>query len=129
MSLTEEKYISLRTYRKTGVGVDTPVWFASQDALTHYVFSAASAGKVKRLRISPKAQIATCDFRGGSIGTWLDCHAQLVYDLDEIALARKQLIGKYGWIMRFTDFLSWFSGRLSKRVYIRIELQHQHFRG
>ena len=122
MPLSEEKHISLRTFRKTGASVDTPVWFSTTDESTHYVFSAANAGKVKRLRNSPKAQIATCDFKGGSVGTWLDCSAQLVDDPDELDCAQKQFIKKYGWIMHIANFFSWLTGRLNKRVYIRIKL-------
>ena len=122
MQLINRKYISLRTFRKTGVSVDTPVWFASTNDSAHYVFSAARAGKVKRLRNSSKAQIATCDFRGGSLGPWLDCRAHLVDDLAELNRAHEQFVCKYGWTMRITDFFSWLSGRLNRRVYIRIEL-------
>ncbi len=120
--LNEQKYISLRTFRKTGVSVDTAVWFASDNVSTHYVFSAESAGKVKRLRNSPRAQIAACDYKGRLIGEWLNCYAWLIDDPEELGRAHNQFINKYGWIMRITDIFSWLSGRLNKRVYIRIEL-------
>ena len=58
--LTQVKYFSLRTYRKTGVAVDTAVWFADGDGC-YYVFSEAKAGKVKRLRNSAQAAVAVCD--------------------------------------------------------------------
>jgi len=122
MSLLKAKYISLRTFRKTGVPVDTPVWFASPDDKTHYVFSAENAGKVKRLRNSSKAQIATCDARGGSVGTWLDCNAYLVDDDKELNDAHELFVQKYGWTMRITDFFSGLAGRKDKRDYIRIEM-------
>ena len=50
------KYLSLETFRKTGMGVRTPVWFV-QDELHNasmitvfYIYSEADAGKVKRIR-------------------------------------------------------------------------------
>jgi PPOX class probable F420-dependent enzyme len=64
------KYLNLETYRKTGVGVRTPVWFAAacaQDVLrstptvsVFYIYSEADAGKVKRIRNNPKVRFAPC---------------------------------------------------------------------
>ena len=51
MTLDQAAYFSLATFRKSGVAVETPVWFAG-DKQTYYVFSAGQAGKVKRLRNS-----------------------------------------------------------------------------
>ena len=122
MSLLQAKYISLRTYRKSGVAVDTPVWFVSTSESVHYVFSADNAGKVKRLRNSANAQIATCDMTGGSVGEWRDCQSYLIEDESQIQQAHDLFIEKYGVTMRITDFLSRIAGRLNKRAYIKIEL-------
>ena len=48
------KYLNLETFRKTGIGVRTPVWFAqdilhSASATVFYIYSEAGAGKVKRI--------------------------------------------------------------------------------
>ncbi len=115
------RYISFRTFRRTGLAVDTPVWFASVDPDSHYLFSAADAGKVKRVKNSSTAQMATCDMRGGSLGRWHDCHAYVVLDNAEANTAYALLTRKYGWQMRLTDFLSRLSGRIGKRTVIRLE--------
>jgi PPOX class probable F420-dependent enzyme len=120
-SLDNAQYVSLRTFRRSGVPVDTPVWFAPGGSKTYYVFSAANAGKVKRLRLSSRAQLATCDMRGGSLGEWQDCEAYLTEDTAEIAGALQALRQKYGWQMVLTDFFSRLSGRYHQRAYIRIE--------
>ena len=115
------QYLSLRTFRRSGVAVDTPIWFASRDPDTHYLFSAASAGKVKRVRNSSTAQIASCDARGGSLGQWHDCHAYLVTDASESSIAYGLLTKKYGWQMRLLDFFSRLSGKINQRSVIRLE--------
>ncbi len=51
--LEDGRYINLATYRRSGVAVETPVWFA-KDSGRFYVFSAGNAGKVKRLRSSSR---------------------------------------------------------------------------
>lgn len=124
MTITDAPYISLRTFRRNGTPVDTPVWVAAESEDTHYVFSAADAGKVKRIRISSTAQVATCDARGGSLGEWQDCHAYLVSDSDENDTAYRLLRQKYGWQMKLTDFFSRLSGRINNRAVIRLEIGH-----
>lgn len=121
---TNIPYLSLRTYRRSGASVDTPVWFASSDEHTHYVFSAGQAGKVKRIRNSSTAQIAGCDGRGGSLEVWQNCHAYLVNEPGEIDRAYALLIDKYGWQMRLTNFFSRLTGRINQRAVIRLESGH-----
>ncbi len=49
LDLADEHFVSLTTYRTTGVGVATPVWIARDgDALI--VTTPADTGKVKRVR-------------------------------------------------------------------------------
>ena len=49
--LDRHRYVSLATFRMSGVEVRTPVWFAAVgDKL--YVFTAGQSGKAKRLRRS-----------------------------------------------------------------------------
>ena len=122
MELSKHPYFSLRTFRKSGQGVDTPVWFATDGDNTHYVFSAGNAGKVKRLRNSSQVQVASCDARGGTLGEWIDGHAWLVDDDAECDKAYTLLRRKYGWQMALTDFFSRLTGKIGKRQVIRVEL-------
>jgi PPOX class probable F420-dependent enzyme len=116
----ENRYLSLSTFRKTGVEVKTPVWFASMgDKL--YVFTAPDSGKVKRLRNSSRARIAPCDARGNVKGEWRDATARLVSDPDLVARAHKTMRTKYGWQMAVTDFGATIAGRIRKRAYIEID--------
>ncbi len=113
-------YINLTTYRRTGEGVTTPVWFA-RVGQPLYVFSAGNAGKVKRLRADARVAIARCDARGGPLGERSESTATLVSGEDEAARAYAALLGKYGWQMRVANFFSALSGRKKERVLIRIE--------
>lgn len=124
MLLTSHRYCSLRTFRRSGEPVDTPVWFATSDTGAHYIFSAGEAGKVKRLRNSSQAQVASCDARGGSLGQWQDARAWLVNDPDETELAYQLLIQKYGWQMHLTNFFSRLAGKIHQRQVIRLETTH-----
>lgn len=114
-------YVSLATFRRDGRKVATPIWAAPLDG--HLVmFSAPDAGKVKRLRVSPKAELAVCDVRGGLKSDWSQAEAYLVDDPSVIEAAERAMRKKYGWQSLALDTLSRLSGRLKQRQYIRIEL-------
>ena len=75
----DERYLSLETFRKSGVGIRTPVWFAAGPGGTpFYVYTTADAGKAKRVRNTPAVRIAACDMRGGITGPWFDAMAERV---------------------------------------------------
>lgn len=80
-SLQGQKYINLETYRRNGVGVRTPVWFAAEGSgppATLYVYSEADSGKAKRIRNNPRVRVAPCDMRGRVKGEWVDAQARIV---------------------------------------------------
>ena len=72
-----KKYLNLESYRRTGAGVRTPVWFAAEGS-TLYVYSMAHSGKAKRIRRSEVVKIAPCDARGKVTGPWVEARARLV---------------------------------------------------
>jgi PPOX class probable F420-dependent enzyme len=116
------KYVSLVTFRKTGVEVRTPVWIAPLDD-KHYVFSEANAGKMKRLRNNPAVKMALCDVRGKILfDEWLDGEAKVLSDPEQLKAVYASFNRKYGLVMRLTDFFSKLSGRYNNRAMIEISL-------
>jgi hypothetical protein len=115
-------YVSLVTFRKTGVEVATPVWIAPLNG-KHYVFSEANAGKMKRLRNNPAVKLTRCDIRGKLLSDqWQSGTAQIVQDPKLLEQVYASFTKKYGWQMRLTNFLSRLSGRYNKRAMIEITL-------
>lgn len=98
VSLDKQNYISLTTFRRTGVPVATPVWFVRLED-TVYVYSDATAGKVKRIRANPQVQLAVCTLRGRVTGPTIPGEARIVTDPQEAERAKTALDAKY-WIPR-----------------------------
>lgn len=111
------KYFSLETFRKTGEGVRTPVWFAQDPtpspsgAATFYVYTLPDMGKVKRIRNNPKVRINPCTMRGDLRGAWVDARARICTG-DEVAKGQSLLNQKYGIVKRLGDFFSRIRGRV-----------------
>ena len=113
-----EKYLNLESYRKSGVAVATPVWFAEEASLL-YIYSLADAGKVKRIRNNPRVRVIPCDVRGKPKGIWVEGRARI---LDEAGAAHAQslLDDKYGLIKKIGNLFSKLRRR--ERTTIAIEL-------
>ncbi|MDP9160535.1 MAG: PPOX class F420-dependent oxidoreductase [Acidobacteriota bacterium] len=111
LELTGQKYLSLTSYRKTGVAVPTPVWFG-EDGDQLFVVSRSDSGKSKRIRNRPQVLIAPCTIRGKITGPEFEARARI---LPEQEWARaKSLIHKKYWLSRLS-----FGSK--KNVYIVIE--------
>lgn len=117
--LKQANYLSLATFRKTGVTVETPVWFA-EEGENFYIFSAGNAGKVKRLNNSSRCRIAACTVSGGVRGDWVEASGRILTTDKDIDTAMAALQRKYGWQMVATNFMSRLSGKMSQRAYISV---------
>ena len=117
------KYLSLETFRKTGVGVRTPVWFAEDPTqrprTVFYVYTAPDSGKVKRIRNNAKVRINPCTMRGDLRGAWVDARARIC-EGDEAAKGQSLLVQKYGLMKRIGDFFSRLRGRTQPVLAIEI---------
>jgi len=92
-----QKYISLLTFRKSGAGVATPVWFGEEgDRL--YVMTRSDMGKTKRIRNNPQVRIAPSTIRGKVTGPEFAATARILPP-EEHARARTNLNRKY-WAAR-----------------------------
>jgi PPOX class probable F420-dependent enzyme len=114
------RYMSLSTFRKSGVEVKTPVWFAATEGKL-YCFSAANGGKLKRLRNSSRARVAPCDVRGNIRGEWRDTNARIVADPALIERVYVAFGKKYGWQIALFNLFARIGGKYDKRVFVEAD--------
>jgi PPOX class probable F420-dependent enzyme len=117
--LPHSTYVSLSTFRRTGVAVATPVW-AAPDANSLVVWTRADSGKVKRLRHTSRVTVAPCDVRGRVQGSAVDGVATFV-DHADWPPALAALRRAYG--LRFT--LGHHTARLWHRLMRRPGERHE----
>ena len=122
-SLIDAKYFSLRSYKKDGNPVDTPVWFAALDG-RFIVFTDGTSYKVKRIRRNPNVQVAACDVRGKLLGSWQTGICKPIEN-DQAYIARcyAALNRKYGLWMRAGTFFATLAGRVGRRLILEVSLQ------
>ena len=110
--LQHHKYLNLETFRKSGQGVRTPVWFAPESPVglpqTLYVYSTAGSGKAKRIRNNPRVRVAPCGLRGDLRGDWIEARAEIVTG-SEAQLGLRLLNRKYFPWKQLLNFFALFS--------------------
>jgi len=89
-------HISVRSQRRDGRAVDTPVWFLARgDRL--YFRTIATSPKVARIRANPAVAVAACTAEGALLGPFSAARAQVVVaDHPMLAAIDAQLDRKYG---------------------------------
>jgi PPOX class probable F420-dependent enzyme len=92
-SLQGERYIQLTTFRKDGRAVATPVWFVDFGGRL-VVYTVATSGKVRRIRHTPRVEVAASDRRGRTHGPRLRGTARLL-PAEEWRAAEQALNRKY----------------------------------
>ncbi|GII99509.1 hypothetical protein CLV28_2933 [Sediminihabitans luteus] len=96
-ALADETYVSLTTFRRSGEGVSTPVWVASDgDALL--VWTARTTGKVTRLRSDPVVELRACDRRGqvAASARVVAARAVVAEDAATLERAERAMVAAYG---------------------------------
>jgi PPOX class probable F420-dependent enzyme len=116
-SLYPYKYVQFTTYRKTGVGVPTPVGFAPL-AGKLYITTPGTASKLKRIRHNARVTLAPCKYRGEVLGESVEGQARILPP-EERARAEQAFVQKYGVIYRIELVLQKMRNR--QRTYIEIQ--------
>jgi uncharacterized protein len=117
--LSREQYLNIETFRKSGVGIKTPVWFVA-DGGNIYVRTVADSGKVKRIRNNGNVNIAPCRQDGTPTGDWLPAFAIEVRD-DEVDRKVDRLLDKkYGLVKKMFALASMMQKRKSTIIELKV---------
>jgi uncharacterized protein len=117
--LASAQYVQLTTFRRSGLGVPTPVWFAPSvdDPSVFAAITVDDTGKTKRLAHTRRVELRACDVRGRvTEGTpTYPGTARVVRDAAGVALARRAVVAKYGLPARLSDLVDMVGLRVGLR--------------
>src|SRR5437762_3125407 len=74
-SLSPYEFVLLTTFRKSGVGVPTAMWFA-QEYGKLYMVTGRTTSKLKRIRTTSRVLVASCDWMGNLLGPEIEAYAR-----------------------------------------------------
>jgi len=113
-------YLNLETFRKSGVGVKTPVWFVREGDML-YVWTQADSGKARRIRRNGRVRIAPCTARGDLLGQWVEAHAEADASPEALRHAESLMRKKYGLAFRGFRLLGKLRGGRYTTLRIRVD--------
>lgn len=115
MSLGDEKYVLLTTFKRDGTPVATPVWSAPLDDGSFGFWTSSGSGKAKRLAHTQRVTVQPCNGRGKvTAGTEpTDATARLVSG-DEMAEIKRKIESKYGFMTKITKLLGKIGGLIKR---------------
>ena len=113
------QFIALKTFRKNGDGVPTPVWTAAhEDKL--YVYTGRDSGKAKRIRRTPRVEVCVSDYRGTTLGEWVEARARVMDEAGSLEKGIRLMISKYGLQFRLLRWVGALRGRRDDSIMIEI---------
>lgn len=110
-----QQYLNLETFRKSGIGVKTPVWFVEDGGIL-FIRTDATSGKVKRIRNNGQVQVAPCRMDGALLNDWVEASARLAHD----PVMDRLLSKKYGLMKSIFDLVSSIRGRKNAIIEIKV---------
>lgn len=115
----KQKYLNLETFRRSGEGMKTPVWFV-QDGEIFYVQTVANSGKVKRIRNNGRVNITPCKMDGTPTGSWVPASAREITGSEITGKVNSLLEKKYGLMRKMFAFQAARQGREDTLLEIKL---------
>ena len=108
MAISDEKYVSTTTYRKSGTPVSTATWIVELDGGRIGFWTSSKSGKYKRLRNNPKVTLQPSDGRGkvkaGSAP--VEGTAELATSGPHFDALQSKVRAKYGFMVPMSRFFN-----------------------
>ncbi|WP_203585897.1 PPOX class F420-dependent oxidoreductase [Subtercola lobariae] len=127
VSLSNAHFVSLTTFRRSGVGVSTPVWIARFGTFV-VITTPAESGKVKRLRNDARVELRPCDRRGAVKpgAPTVQGVAEILSEPEAVTRHEAVFARKYGFEYRVFMLIERIAlrGKPARRVILRIAAPH-----
>ena len=115
MSLGDEKYLLLTTFKRDGSPVATPVWSVPLDDGNIGFWTSSGSGKAKRLAHTTRVTVQPCDARGKVTDgpSPIEATARVVSG-DDMAEIRTKVNAKYGIMTKLSKVLGKIGGLVKR---------------
>ena len=114
------KYINIKTFRKDGTDIATPVWFLENNDV-FYICTGGGTYKVRRIQNNPKVEIALADSGGKLKGDYFEGKARIM-SKDETKEIYRLFRKKYRAFRVWNSFSNLIHKKAKRHIYLEIIL-------
>jgi PPOX class probable F420-dependent enzyme len=116
MTISDEKFISFTTFRKSGEPVSTATWIVPLDNGKVGFWTSSASGKLKRLRNNHAATLSPSDSRGRTKpgASTITATVEVVTSGPEFDAIQQRVRAKYGMMVRISHLFNTI-GHLGKK--------------
>lgn len=117
MTLSDEKYVLLTTFKRDGTPVASPVWSVPVEGEHFAFYTSSTSGKIKRLAHTQRVTVQPCNARGKvKEGTEpIEATARVMTGGSELDTIRSRVHGKYRLMSKVTPVLAKIGGVIKRR--------------
>jgi PPOX class probable F420-dependent enzyme len=113
--------MNLRSFRKDGTPVDTPLWVVPVDDHVGS-YTDDRSFKYKRVRRNPVVEVAACDVWGRRSTAWFPAQCRIVEDTSRRDQIFKLIENKYGIHWKMSLWGSKLVNRVKHRIVLEFEI-------
>ncbi|HEY2316620.1 MAG TPA: pyridoxamine 5'-phosphate oxidase family protein [Streptosporangiaceae bacterium] len=108
MAISDEKYVSSTTFRRSGSPVSTATWIVDIDSGHVGFWTSSASGKYKRLRNNPKITLQPSDSRGKvkADTASVEGTAELATSGPQFDAVQSKVRAKYGFMVPMSRFFN-----------------------
>jgi uncharacterized protein len=120
-ALAKSVCMNVRSFRKDGTPVDTPLWVVALPAGKLGSYTDDRSFKFKRVRRNPQVEIAACDVWGRRSTPWYSAVCRIVEQPEQRERIFSLIRNKYGIHWYLSLWGSLLTGRTKHRVVLEFE--------
>jgi uncharacterized protein len=115
---SDDKYMLLTTFRRSGAGVSTPVWLVDIGNGEVGFYTSSQSGKAKRLRYTERVTVQPCNMKGDPSpdSAPAETTARIITG-PEYDMMRRKIVAKYGFMTKVTKFLAQAVGFVRRKPF------------
>ena len=115
MTIADEKYVLLTTFKRDGTPVASPVWIAPLPDGRAGFWTSSGSGKAKRLVHTPRVLVQPSNATGKKLhGEQIEATAVMVAGGPDFEAVKTAIVAKYGFMTKLTKLLGTIGGIIKR---------------
>jgi PPOX class probable F420-dependent enzyme len=116
MTIADEKYVLLTTFKRDGTAVASPVWIVGLPDGRVGFYTSSGSGKAKRLVHTPRVLLQPSNANGKKLhGEQIEANAVMVAGGPDFEAVKAAIVEKYGFMTKLANLFGTIGGIVKRK--------------